>query len=429
MRVQPIAFHQSKQWLIDGDRLRNRGGGFFSVIGARLVDHRTQRVLLHQPLIDQPEVGILGFALRQRGGTRELLVQAKAEPGNVGLLQAAPTVQATQSNYLRRHRGKKTLFLEWFREPRTVRIISDSLQSEQGTRFMGKYNRNMIVEVPARACAATPPMFEWFAARDVLAMLTHDFQINTDARSVLACSRWDDLIDGGEPFARWRGGGTFGERLLHSYRAQVSSTAIDQVLNRLKDLQRRCAMRTHVVGLHALQGWAIDDCVMRSLDGDSFEVRQFEIESAQREVPQWDQPLITSSHMGEIVLLCQVVDGALRFLFQARTEIGFRERVQFGPSVQWSPDVCDLENPLDRQLRTTLDRAREIAACMQSDEGGRFFRCVSRYRLCQVPDDEVIEPHERLAWMTLGEVEQLIARPGVFTNEARSAISMLLAFA
>lgn len=110
MVVREICWLDSGQWVLQNGGLRHRTGGFFSVVNAQA--RFGGRVTLRQPLIHQPEIGILGFLAQHREGGMDLLVQAKPEPGNVGLVQLAPSVQATRSNYLRLHQGKPTPWLE-----------------------------------------------------------------------------------------------------------------------------------------------------------------------------------------------------------------------------------------------------------------------------------------------------------------------------
>ena len=69
-----------------------------------------------QPIINQPEVGYLGFITKSINGVLHFLSQAKIEPGNVNFVQISPTLQATRSNYSQVHKGKKPLFLEYFQK-------------------------------------------------------------------------------------------------------------------------------------------------------------------------------------------------------------------------------------------------------------------------------------------------------------------------
>ena len=75
-------------------------------------------------------------------------MQAKAEPGNINTYQLSPTVQATRSNYLQLHGGKRTLYLEFFIDHSKTEVLIDQLQSEQGARFYRKRNRNIIIRIP-----------------------------------------------------------------------------------------------------------------------------------------------------------------------------------------------------------------------------------------------------------------------------------------
>ncbi|CAM5359048.1 GDP-mannose 4,6-dehydratase [Streptomyces cyaneofuscatus] len=88
----------------------------------------------HQPIIVQPEVGILGILVKEFDGVPHFLMQAKMEPGNSNLLQISPTVQATRSNYTKAHKGADVRYLEYFRGPRQGRVLADVLQSEHQAR-------------------------------------------------------------------------------------------------------------------------------------------------------------------------------------------------------------------------------------------------------------------------------------------------------
>jgi oxidase EvaA len=140
---RPVPWSELREWKQVGGRIVHRAGGFFSVAGLAA---RMPAVEVSQPIIVQPEVGILGFAVRRRGAAREILLQAKAEPGNLRGVQVGPTVQATESNCKRVHGGRPTPYLELFTRPLPGSRVADSLQSEQGTRFLGKYNRNAMVD-------------------------------------------------------------------------------------------------------------------------------------------------------------------------------------------------------------------------------------------------------------------------------------------
>jgi oxidase EvaA len=433
MQVREIPRSQSKEWIFDGHRLHHTSGGFFSVVGAALYAKGARQAHLDQPLIDQPEIGILAFLIKTVHDTVHFLVQAKPEPGNIALVQAAPSVQATESNYKRRHKGKAIPFLEYCLVPGKATILSDTLQSEQGTRFLGKYNRNMVVEVAGDEPRPESPGLKWFPIHDLYPLLLEDFQINTDARSVLASAPWRLFNPGRAPFGQWRGRGGPGEAFLRSFEAPEDRSALSttRIIERLRQLRTTAEVAATVVGLTDLTGWEMTDSAIRPERREMFAVRQFAVETSEREVASWDQPLIAAPVEGQAFLFCQERAGILHFLFNARAEIGFQETFQYGPTIQDLGDQPPILPSLEEQesaLKHVLGRSDTLLSSMHSDEGGRFFRCVSRYGIRLLPPGESIEVGDNLSWMTLRQIEWLIRRPGFFSNEARSLISMVLAY-
>ena len=388
---------------------------------------------LRQPLINQPEIGILGFLLQRRDGVPHLLIQAKPEPGNIGLSQAAPSVQATKSNYQRLHQGKATPFLDYFIGHPAAIVRADSLQSEQGTRFLAKYNRNMTVEVPEDLHLPCQGPYHWAPMPEVCALLVTDFQINTDARSVLATSDWTVLAAADGPFARWSGQGGLGESLLRSYRAGPSEQfeADAAIGERLDSIRRDHPFKVRVVPLDDRQGW-LQGLEPRLLGpAGSFDVRQVAVSCSEREVQSWDQPLVAQESEGTAVLMAREIKGVLHFLFRCRPEVGFREGFQYGPAIQdagGAPSPVPALEAEERQLEALSQRARPLLSNLHSDEGGRFYHSVARYSIRLLEDAEPLPTSDSLSWMTLGQIARLVHRRGMFSNEARSLISMLLAY-
>ena len=118
VRIQKIQFSELDKWSfeLETGNLKHESGKFFSIIGLDVqtnwgpIDHWTQ------PIIKQPEIGFLGIITKKIDGKLYCLMQAKIEPGNLNYVQLSPTLQATKSNYTQVHKGKKSLYLEYFRE-------------------------------------------------------------------------------------------------------------------------------------------------------------------------------------------------------------------------------------------------------------------------------------------------------------------------
>jgi dTDP-4-dehydro-6-deoxy-alpha-D-glucopyranose 2,3-dehydratase len=435
MQVEEIPWDASKEWSFDHHCLRHKTGGFFTIVGVRTTVNGEAQFRLDQPLIDQPEIGILGFLIRKRGEDTEILLHAKAEPGNVGLVQVGPTVQATESNYKRRHEGKETPYLAYFLESESTgsRLISDSLQSEQGTRFLGKYNRNMIVQVDDSFVFTDTEAHQWFLLKDFLPMLLQDFQINTDARSVLVSGSWSALALNETPFSRSLGNGDLGEALYHSYNIPAGESIFtdEEILGRLEKFRLAAGFTIQLADLDGLKNWELTDDRIKAVEGNAFEVRQYRVKSSEREVTEWDQPLVASAEEGSVALIAQEKNGVLYFLFNCRAEVGFREGCQWGPTIQdlaQEPFIFpDLEEN-ELELKQYLQQSRQLLSQRHSDEGGRFYLCVSTYSLYLLDRDVEVALTDNLIWMNMRQIELFASRKAFFTNEARSLISMLLAY-
>lgn len=427
LHVGRIPFSQCEGWIQDEGALRHVTGRFFSIRGCRCESDLPHLDGLELPMVDQPEVGILGFVVRRDADGFEWLLQAKAEPGTVGGTQVGPTVQATWSNYMRVHGGAPTRMLDLFQDGGpAIRRWLDVEQSEQGDRFIGKYNRNMVVEVDAADLSCDDPMWRWFSARDVRAALLADFAINTDSRSVIFCADWALLADDGKlPFARHAGQGGFGEILLNSL-AAASPALLDDAIGRLERARQRGAVRLKCVPLHALGTWRVDDMGIHPLPPLKDPcVQAFAVQTDVREVSAWCQPLMTNVELGRIVLLCAVREGVLRFMLNISFEPGLREGAQFTPSFV---SGIGHANPSGVEALLARSDAYVHASARQSDEGGRFMHSVAEYSLVEVPAGAAESFAEGVVWVDLGTLRGMASQRGLLTNELRSAASMLLAW-
>ena len=146
VNIEKIPFHKLKKWKYDNiqEVLVHESGHFFSIQGIRVATNWGRISSWCQPIINQPEIGILGIIAKNFDGVMHFLLQAKVEPGNINYVQLSPTLQATKSNYNRVHEGQTPEYLEYFLDE-NKKVIIDQLQSEQGGRFLQKRNRNIII--------------------------------------------------------------------------------------------------------------------------------------------------------------------------------------------------------------------------------------------------------------------------------------------
>lgn len=434
LTVKPIPFAECIGWQFDKGALVHQSGGFFSVRGCRYHRPHPGVTDVYLPMIDQPEVGLLGFVFRKKDHGWEWLLQAKTEPGNVGGTQIGPSVQATESNWMRRHGGKPTPMLDLFATScQGSELITDIKQSEQGDRFLGKYNRNAVVRVGEDVNTPDGGIWRWFPAEQLLVELGNDYVVNTDSRSVLWCSNWNFLLAPGQstPFGRWRGKGGFGEALLNSVSVPINQpedqSGYFKAVAMLKLMRCNPTTMIELLPLDALEGWSLNRFSLSPDQpaGAAHSVRAISVQAEDREVTSWCQPILASREEQRVVLLCSLKDDVLHFALNLSAEPGFREGIQFSPSLVTG---VGHENPAEWLDACTDPKAIIRAETRQSDEGGRFLSSIALYQILEVPSQWISVPVSHGVWVTLSAARRMSSASGLLNNELRSALSVLLSW-
>ncbi len=191
MKVEEIGIKELDKWEIENDsgNIKHESGGFFEVIGVRVSDTLDREVGKKgwtQPIIAKNPGGILGILMKRINGIPHYLLQAKAEPGNIGKLQLSPTLQATTSNLLKAHGGLRPKFAEYFDEPKNAKIIYAKWQSEDGGRFHMKSNYNMIVEVDENENLEIPDSFIWVTLYQIKQLLKIENFVGPHIRGIIS---------------------------------------------------------------------------------------------------------------------------------------------------------------------------------------------------------------------------------------------------
>lgn len=395
-------------WQFDPDsgNVRHHSGRFFSVEGLEVFTDHGQTTSWSQPIIVQPEVGILGILVTKFDGVPHYLMQAKMEPGNVNLLQLSPTVQATRSNYTGIHRGRTVPYLDQFVAPRPGRVLFDALQSEQGSWFLAKRNRNIIVEVDADLPVL--PDFRWLSMSEIQQLLRVDNLVNMDARTVLS----------GLP--RTAAGGNPDDGALHT-------TA--ELLSWFTEAKARYVLQRQVIRLSAVKNWVRSAERISHEEGRYFDVIGVDVVAGSREVSRWSQPMLAPTSQGVIAFLVKYIGGTLHVLVHARTDAGTRDVVEMAATVNCSP-ANHLHLPPERRPRF-LDEVmsappdRLLIDVVLSEEGGRFYAAENRYRVVEVREDFPIDAPEDFTWMTIAQLANLLRYGNHVAVCARSLLSCI----
>ena len=425
LRVSALPWTDNREWYFRDGRLQHRTGGYFSVFGATIAGPGPDSPVRHMPMIDQPEIGMLAFLVRPGREGPQWMLQAKAEPGSTGHVQIGPSVQATRSNYRRLHGGRRTAYLDQVLEPQAG-CVTRLLQSEQGSRFVGKFNMN-VVRLTDDHVEPAGPDWIWAGASALRRALASSYTVNTDARSVIASGDWSLLCEDGQPFSP-RGDSDDSRRLVLAHSLRQGEAATSAILDSLARRRQQPAFSIAPQRLDCLPGWRLTADTIKPVDPDAaFDVCSVAVSASRRECPAWHQPLFRSLKRQACRLFLARRAGVLCAFLAYADEPGFGANCQLGPS--WQSDRL---NPAWTVDHAGPDGARVWLAIDQSDEGGRFLDSAMRYEVCEletVDADPDVLAGRGGHWVSLAQLQALCATVGVLTNEARSVISLLLSLA
>ncbi|WP_017587959.1 NDP-hexose 2,3-dehydratase family protein [Nocardiopsis ganjiahuensis] len=416
LSVRPVGFGETSQWRFSeetGD-LAHQSGGFFTVRGLRVTSgDRT----VYQPVIDQPEIGILGILVKRFDGVPHFLMQAKFEPGNVNLRQISPTVQATRSNYTGVHGGRATPYVEYFRARRRGRVLVDVLQSEQGEWFWRKRNRNIVVEVDEDVPEHED--YRWFTLRQIQAMLRKDNLVNMDARTVLSCLAVDRAAgDAAEedPFSR---------ALARSYGGE-SLHPLTEVVSWFTEAKAVADRSSVLLPLSEAKGWHRTGTEIAAGEDAGFRILMVSVEARIREVGSWVQPLLAPSRPGFAAFLVREIGGVLHVLVRTRAEPGTRDLVEIAPTVQYSASArgLGLEDPFADAVAAPPGHRLRYDALL-SEEGGRFHHAQTRYRIVEADPTTSPEVPPDFLWVTVAQLMDLVRHSLYLNIEARTLLLCL----
>lgn len=426
--VEQIPFTRLTDWHFEQEtgNLGHSSGRFFTIEGLQVRDGSVDT--WSQPIINQPEIGILGILVKEFDGVLHCLMQAKMEPGNVNTLQLSPTVQATRSNYTQVHRGSSTRYLEYFAGPNRGQVLVDVLQSEQGAWFWRKRNRNVVVLVTGDV-----PVHDdycWLSLEQIGELTQVDNLVNMDARTVLSCMPF-----GPPDEADATTGESFRDALIRSYQYQTRRGPVPtlhtagEILSWFTDAKTRCEWSARLAPLGAVRGWSRDEHEIADHDGKSFRIIGVDVHAGTREVKSWRQPLLQPRGNGHAAFVARPINGVLHLLVQARPEYGLMDMVEMAPTVHLLPgqDIRDVPEAFLRDVLAS-NTAKAHYDHVLSEEGGRFYHALTRYQLIEVGDEVPIDVPANFCWMTVRQLMDLLRHGHYLNIEARSLLACIHSF-
>lgn len=424
VNIQECSIHDDNFWFYDdyNGEILNRKRSFFSIKGLRVFDNDI--FITEQPVIFQPEIGYLGIICKEIDGVLNFLMQAKIEPGNINCVQISPTIQATKSNFTRAHGGRVPLYLEYFENSYRYKVIYDQIQSEQGSRFYHKRNRNMIMLVEEDI--PVYDNFRWMTLGQIKKLMEIDNLVNMDTRTVLSGLPISTIIFSDEELKDimeiFEDDALF--RSMFITQPENTLPRIYQYVNNFKMFHN---IKKVPIPLNQLLNWKTDDFGITCSEQAAFMIRYYDISISGREVQHWIQPLFKS--IGEAtfgLILCRT-QGTVKFLVSARSEIGTFDKIELGPSIQLEPMHNHFYDDEVQKIfyRHISNNTNILVDVKLSEEGGRFFHEQNRNIILET-DKEEFEPLPKgYFWTDYRTLNYLVQINNCLNIQLRNLLSLI----
>ncbi len=415
-KIEQTNLKTLEDWTFTDSGVFHNSGKFFQIHYLRT---SSELGSWDQPIINQPEIGILGFITREINGCLHFLVQAKIEPGNINIVQLSPTVQSTKSNFTKVHGGALTPFVDYFLKGDST-ILIDQLQSEQGSRFFQKRNRNIIIEINEDIKHEN---YLWMTLGDLVAMTKYSNTVNMDSRTVMSCIHFGSYdIRGFEIYREvsmiddypWM------ESIL---RKDIYVKSIPEILSIITNLRFRREIDVQRVSLSGSRDWDFMNGSVSRDDDRYFDVVGMNIFIENRESSSWSQPMILPKGVGICCFFAKKIEGVFFLLVQLKDEIGSFDGVEMAPTIQTS--IENLEKSRYHEIfNSHINTERVLMDIDQSEEGGRFFQEQNRNIILDVSGIEIPESSDYI-WMTVNQIKNFLQYNNYVNIQTRSIISSL----
>jgi oxidase EvaA len=435
VKIQQIPFAELRKWYFDNNtgNLHHESGRFFSIEGTHIETNWGVMPEWSQPIINQPEIGILGIITKEIDGTLYFLMQAKIEPGNINYVQLSPTLQATKSNYTRVHKGDSPDYLEYFIDDARALVLLDQLQSEQGARFLKKRNRNIIVK--SNEDITLKDNFCWLTLGQIIRLMEYDNVVNMDTRTVISGIQFGSFNPEIIEFYKnidiyHKQNSQYHSDLLTSMLDNTRAlNTVDEIISWITKLKTKYELNVERIPLNNVQKWQKNDYEIYHETKNYFSVIAVLVEIGSREVKSWTQPLVKTAQEGIIAFLIKKFYGIYHFLVQAKLEAGNFDILEMAPTVQCITGNYRDASPEYRPpfLDIVLNaRPEQIKfSTFQSEEGGRFYREQNKNLIIEVDDSFPQEVPENYTWLTLNQLKQFIKYNNYLNIQARSLLASI----
>ncbi len=380
--IEEVELTSQDSWGIIDGVLSHKSKGFFQVVGLENEDDpQIQQLILYQP-----QSALTGLIFHQSENEVYILLQARVEPGNTGIIQYGPTIQSTPANYLKLHGGKATSYISYFTSfVAGTNLITHSMQHDLGKRYYQKSKTHHYIKTDS--LIETEENMIWASLKDILILCQEDNLLNADLRSLLSVFNWDSLVK--KPVA-----------------APNDKTTFYFPPNQSE--------KHHLITLDKLRNWKLDDHGVSPLGNENDSIKMFEFRCKNREVSRWSQPLLCVKGKGLVQLVMKEENNEYFFLLMIEKEAGISTSHAFYPSFLAYPD----------EEQKPIENCQLVSEITQCDEGGRFYQNDSVYQVL-IPNMN-FRKNDSQIWFSKAQLKELLASSNMCSFQLRCISSMIL---
>ncbi len=300
-------------------------------------------------------------------------------------------MQATKSNYLRKHGGKKTLYLDYFtKKNKNIKIISKKKLSEQGSRFLDKKNWNILLEAN-KISIKTKKNYFWLTKDNIKYFINKKNMINMDTISVLSS-------------------------VIKKNSTEEKITPNKYLFIKLKKFSKIAKFKTSQINFKNLQNWKITKNSILDLKKKFFSIFFIDIIANLREVKKWEQPIISDHYSSFNGFLISNINNTTHYLLKVTIEPGFNQPKYTSTIFEKNFLLKSKKNIIYKSFFTKKNCLMNI---INSDEGGRFLKNQTRNMIAEINNFKKVKLKENFIWASHNQVIELINR-NKMTIEARN---------
>ena len=394
-RVYQIDIKKLKKWNFAETTIHHTSNKFFNFKYYEIQSNDGKiSETYYSPFIIQKEVGILGILAKKFKNEYKYLLQAKFEPGNINKIQISPTLQATKSNYTKVHKGKSANFVSFFLNAIIKKnYIFKKKLPEQGTRYINKFNQNIIIEIK-NEYIKVPKNFLWVSKNEIKNLLKKNNLLNMDTLSVLSC-------------------------VVKKESQSTSYCTNNEIKDKISAFNKSHNQKKKLLSLINLKGWEYKNKKIVNLKKEYFSIIGIRTITNSREIKSWDQPIIKEYHKGIVGFIVKKFNNSIHYYMQIVKEPGYVNPLLTASICIKDFSIKDYNKNFFIKILKKTNKSKVLFKKTLSEEGGRFFHKQNQNIIIEVKNNIYNIQKKNYSWISHNQMVDLIKK-GTISIEARN---------